>query len=189
MATPSQREDVEAHLPELDELSDGDLRDRVVEVWADAVADVEHESIADLPRSTTPVPNPTDARTERIVPHVRDVTVCAVALADCLTDRLGVSIDRDTVVAGALVHDVSKPYELSETAMPGLDDLLVHPHYAIHLLAAHGFSTHVLHVVAAHSHNTAIEPATLEAQLVYHADVAALHGLFWHETGSLASHV
>ena len=189
MATQSQRADVRDHLPELREIADDDLRERVVEVWADAVADVEHESIADVPRSTTPVPDASDQRTERIVPHVRDVTVCAMALADCLADRLGVTIDRDAVVAAALVHDVSKAYELSETAMPGLDDLLIHPHYAIHLLAAHGFSTHVVHIVAAHSHNTAVEPATLEAQLVYHADMAALHGLFWHETGELAAHV
>lgn len=189
MSDEATIQDVEEHLPELEEITDPELARRVVEVWADALEAVEAESIADLPRSMNPVPDATNPRTEKLLPHIRDVTVCAIALTDLLSERMDVSIDRDAVVASSLVHDVSKTYELSETILPGLEEFLPHPHYGIHLLAEKEFPLHILHIVAAHSHNTAIEPATVEAELVYYADMAALQGLFWSETGELAGHV
>ena len=63
-----------------------------------------------------------------------------------------------------------------DRAFPHIDDvgrLLGHPHYGVHLAAEAGLPVAVQHVVLAHSHRTAVEPATLEAEIVRRVDEVA----------------
>ena len=63
---------------------------------------------------------------EYLVPHVRDVTVCAADIAETLAERRGADVSLDTVVAGALVHDVSKLHEFDGMDETAVGDLLGH---------------------------------------------------------------
>jgi putative nucleotidyltransferase with HDIG domain len=171
--------------PELHEIADSDLRDRVVAVWADALADSDYDSIDDVPWWP-----PLAAELEGAVgtvPHVRDVTGIAIALADAAADRFAVDVDRDAVVAGALLHDVSKLYELTGTTTNERNELVPHPHYGVHVLAEAGFSTRFQHVALSHSDSSAVEPRTFEARIVALADRFAVDGLFVERTGELPS--
>jgi hypothetical protein len=99
---------VEATFPELDAIDDPELRAGVVAAWRDAATDA---GVTDLDAVPWLPPVERDlgiVGEERLVDHVRDVTACARALAATLADRRGADVDRDLLVAGALVHDVSK---------------------------------------------------------------------------------
>ena len=113
-----------------------------------------------------------DLPDERLVPHVRDVCALATALADALDERRW-TVDRDVVLAGALVHDVSKLYEFDGQESTSVHDLLDHPHYGLHVTARAGLPVEVQHVLLAHTPRTAVEPRTVEAEVVRRADEVA----------------
>jgi hypothetical protein len=166
------RDAVREAFPELASIDDPDLREGVLRAWTTACEDAgvtDLEAVPWLP----PTQAELDLPDERLVPHVRDVTRGALALAEILTEREAVAIDVDTLVAGALVHDVSKLAEFDGTEPTAVYDLLGHPHYGVHVAASAGLPVAVQHVLLAHTARTSVEPATIEAELVRRADEAA----------------
>jgi hypothetical protein len=82
-------------------------------------------------------------------------------------------VDLDTVIAGALVHDVSKLYEFDGMERTEVGELLGHPCYGVAVVSRANLPVEIAHVVLSHSPRTSVEPATLEAELVRRADEAA----------------
>lgn len=158
--------DIETVFPELAAIEDPALREGVRAVWTTAYAETGADP--SLPWL------PPDHRGEypgdvTLVGHLRDVTAVAIEVADALTER-GYAVDLDLVIAGALVHDVSKPYEFDDGAVSETGRLVPHPHYGVHLTAEAGLPVAIQHVVLSHSGRGAVEPATLEAEIVARAD-------------------
>jgi putative nucleotidyltransferase with HDIG domain len=117
--------------------------------------------------------------------HFRGVAHMAVALADGLEAVLGsLGIDRDVLLAGALCHDLGKPYEFSPRnlarwqADPGATGFpaVRHPAYGVHLALTAGLPEAIVHIVGAHSmhaEGSFVQPS-LENVIVQYADAA-----FW----------
>ena len=165
--------DIESVFPEIEGIEDDGLRAGAATAWTTA-AGVNGLDVADLPEQPWLPPERRAEDPERLVDHVRDVTACAVGLAESLLERRpDVAVDLDTVIAGALVHDVSKLYEFDREARTELGDLLGHPYYGVALVSQANLPVAVAHVVLSHSPKTSVEPATLEAELVGRADEAA----------------
>lgn len=169
--------DVEAAFPELRSITDEDLRAGVAAAWTTACADAgigTPEELRDVPWFP-PVERELDIPegAETLVAHVRDVTACAVGLAGTLEDRRGADLDRDLLLAGALVHDVSKLAEFDGHDETPVGDLLGHPYWGVHAVASAGLPAELAHVVLSHTGRTNVEPAFLEAELVRRADEAA----------------
>jgi putative nucleotidyltransferase with HDIG domain len=164
---------VEDCFPELDGIADEDLRAGVVRAWRESATQA---GVTDL--TALPWLPPTERRLgitgeESLIDHVRDVTTCARALATTLGDRRGTDIDEDLLVAGALVHDISKLAEFDGDDATATYDLLGHPYYGVHIVAAAGLPVELAHVVLSHTPRTTVEPAFLEAALVRRADEVA----------------
>src|SRR6266508_1471992 len=106
------RAGVRTSLPELAEIGNADLRDKVVEAWAIALAESEFARIEDIP--PTGVPGSPAMRRGTQADHMRGVARMAVALAEGLEQVIGpLGTDRDELIAAALCHDVGKPFEFS----------------------------------------------------------------------------
>ncbi|MFB6205918.1 MAG: HD domain-containing protein [Haloglomus sp.] len=164
---------VEECFPELDAIADSDLRAGVVDAW---LAGAGEGGVDDL-RAVSWLP-PTERELgiqgeESLVAHVRAVVACARALADALADRRGTAVDGDLLVAGALVHDISKLVEFDGAEPTSTYDLLGHPYHGVHLVAAAGLPVELAHIVLSHTSRTSVEPAFLEAALVRRADEIA----------------
>jgi HD superfamily phosphodiesterase len=84
-----------------------------------------------------------------------------------------VDLDTDLLLAGALVHDVSKLAEFDGMDATPTYDLLGHPYWGVYVVASAGLSVELAHVVLSHTSRTNVEPAFLEAELVRRADEAA----------------
>jgi len=173
--TDDAREQVRAVFPHVDAIEDDELRAGVLRAWVGAIEDTgvdDLESVPWLPPRQERLGLPD----ETLAAHVRDVVAGSVALAESLLesrgDRLDVSMD--LVLAGALVHDVSKCYEYDGMAETEIGVLLGHPHFGVHVAAVAGLPVEIQHVVLAHSPRSAVEPATVEAKLVTWADRAAV---------------
>ena len=102
---------VRESLPEVDQISDPDLRERVVAAWAMALSETEFTSIEDPPSG-----NPDSPALKRgtQADHLRGVARIALAMADSLESIVGsIGFDRDLLLASALCHDIGKPFEFS----------------------------------------------------------------------------
>lgn len=175
MATDT-RSHVEAAFPALDRIEDDDLRQAVVHAWALALDDTGR-TLADLPWFP-PAEEELGMEDASLVDHVNDVTATAIAIAETLLERQAVDLSLDTVVAGALIHDVSKPYEFdAEGEATDVEDLLPHPHFGAHAAAQADLPTELVHIAVSHSPATSVEPATLAARVVQRADQIAAEGL------------
>mgnify|MGYP000645747791 CR=1 FL=1 len=163
---------VRAAFPELTAIADDDLRDGVVAAWTTAMTEHDVDDLTAVPWFP-PAQRSLELDDEYLVDHVRDVTACAVGLAETLAERREVDLSLDTVVAGALVHDVSKLAEFDGMTETAVGDLLGHPHYGVHVVARAGLPVALAHVVLSHTSRTTVEPATLEAAIVRRADEVA----------------
>lgn len=171
-ATSDYERTVRDAFPELDRIEDDTLRAGVVRAWTATMAENGVDDLDAVPW-LPPVQRELGIDDEYLVDHVRDVTTGALALAETLVDRRDPDLSMDLVVAGALVHDVSKLYEYHDDEETAVGDLLGHPHFGVHVVAAAGLPVDLQHVVLAHTSRTSVDPATLEAEIVRRADEVA----------------
>jgi hypothetical protein len=167
--------------PEVASIDDESIRTGVLDAWRAACEDAGVETATDLgalpwlPPVQHALGIPADA--ERLVPHVRDVTAGALALAETLVERRGADVDTDLLLAGALIHDVSKLAEFDGMEPTPTYDLLGHPYWGVHVVARAGLPVECGHMVLSHTSRTTVEPAFLEAELVRRADEAAANAI------------
>ncbi|HEV8633724.1 MAG TPA: HD domain-containing protein [Chloroflexota bacterium] len=175
------REGVRRSLPEVEEIRDPELRAQVIEAWALSLSRTEFERIEQIRPSGNPNTPPMKRGTQ--ADHIRGVTRMALALATALEEVVGpVGVDRDLLLAGALCHDVGKPFEFSprnqdrwrsNPARSGWPAIR-HPAYGVHVALTVGLPEAVAHAAGAHSGEGELVTRSLENTLVHYADYA-----FW----------
>jgi putative nucleotidyltransferase with HDIG domain len=168
---------VRAAFPELDEISDEELRERVVEAW---VLGLERGGWRDV----TDVPYAWNIHEVSNVEHVRGVAKIALESAAVQREFHGADVDADVAVAACLLHDVGKCYEYTDHVDPEtLDD--PDPEYAggvvPHSLSGYALAHEVgcpLAVQRAIPHFIGEVPErTLEAELLESANAASSNAI------------
>jgi putative nucleotidyltransferase with HDIG domain len=169
--------DIEAVFPEIETIEDDTLRTGVASAWTSAagVNGLDIEELSEVPWLPPAQRDlEMDADEALLVDHVKDVTSCALGLAESLLSRdEDLEIHIDTVIAGALVHDVSKLYEFDGMERTEVGRLLGHPYYGVSVVSRANLPVEIAHIVLSHSSRTNVEPATLEAEIVRRADEVA----------------
>jgi putative nucleotidyltransferase with HDIG domain len=166
-------------LPELDEIGDADLRKKVVEAWATAIAHTSFNAIGDMRASGKWDSDRLKRGTQ--ADHLRGVAAAAMGIADALAGQFPeLPLDRDIMIAGALCHDVGKPYEFdpvkraqrkelpSKAGWPGLR----HPPYGLHVCLSVGLPEEVAHIACGHSFEGQVLVRSPECTVVHYADMA-----------------
>lgn len=179
--TDDLRARVGEELPQIAEIGSAGLRAKVVEAWAMALAGSSFNAIADIPGSSQPGRPVLTGYTQ--ADHIRGVSRLAIRLADELTDMFPeLPIDRDILVAGAICHDVGKPWEYDPenqarwqatpetTGWPSIR----HPGYGVHICLTVGLPEPVAHMAGGHSGEGELVKRSLENTILHHADYA-----FW----------
>jgi len=112
-----------------------------------------------------------------LVEHTVAVVRLAITICDIVSEVYEGRIDRDTVIAGAILHDVMKCYvytlqENGRYASSELGEKIDHLTLLVAELYKRGFPLEVLHVAASHhGDQSPIKPKTLEALVVSLADL------------------
>ncbi|MDP6787153.1 MAG: HD domain-containing protein [Rhodospirillales bacterium] len=177
--TDELRATVRAELPEIEEISDPDLRDKVVEAWAFALAETSFRSISEIPGAGAPGRNVLKTGTQ--ADHLRGVAIQCIRVADEFKTQFpDFPLKCDILIAGALVHDVGKPWEFApenqtrweddprETGWPSIR----HPPYGAHVCLSVGLPEAVAHIATAHSREGEAILRSLECTIVYYVDHA-----------------
>jgi putative nucleotidyltransferase with HDIG domain len=173
-------EELKDLIPEFDLIADESLRDRCLNTWAEAMRQGGWE-VADLPRmahSLLVKDVPTN-----FVEHTRAVVLTCVGVADVYAEIYGDRnpLNRDHLIAGALLHDVGKLVEYAlvegETVQSQYGKYLRHPFSGVVLAAQEGIPADILHMIAAHAKEGDLVPRSREATVIHHADFTSFETL------------
>ena len=166
------REKLRAILPEIELIKDETLREKVVATWEEALQRGGWEP-QDIERMPFTLAKKVDINFAK---HVRSVTRICLAVAETFDEIYEgeLSLDHDTLLAGALLHDVGKLLEMEEeddVFRKSADGKLVrHPFSGVALADAKGVPAEVLHIIATHSKEGDPYKRTPEAIILHYAD-------------------
>ena len=166
-------------LPEIGEIADSALREKVEAIWIEIAAEMAWSDLRDIPKNLK-------AESDRsLVEHIRGVTRMALALCDIAREQHGKPYDRDLLLAACLLHDASKPVECEPSGNDGrtgarplparkshLGACIQHGVYAAHKALQHGLSLDLAHLLITHIHQSNTRGTTWEAAALFYADFA-----------------
>lgn len=175
------RRGVRESLPEIQQIGDAGLQEKVVEAWSLALSQSEFSRIEDIRPSGNPDSPALRGGTQ--ADHLRGVARLAMAMANALEETAGpIGVDRDILLAAALCHDLGKPFEFSPAnqsrwqANPAISGYpaLRHPVYGAHIALTVGLPEAVAHACGGHSAEGENILRSLENTIIHYADRA-----FW----------
>ncbi len=167
------RDQIRELFPELNEIRNEQLREKVLDVWVEATTKGgwKPEDLMRIPFTLL-----ADNVNIMYLEHVRTVCRMCIAMEDVLVKAYGdrVTIDHDTLVAGALLADVGKMLEYEDKdgkIVKGQSgQYLRHPFSGVGLCYKHEIPEAVMHVIATHSKEGDHVKRFPESIIFHHAD-------------------
>jgi putative nucleotidyltransferase with HDIG domain len=160
-------------LPEIEWIEDAGLREKVIATWIDGLerGKWQPEDVDRMPFTLAKKVSSSFAK------HVRSVTRICSYVADTFDEIYGgvdLKLDKDLLLAGALLHDVGKLVEMEEsdgTFRKSPDGVLVrHAFSGVALADAHGLPAAVQHMIGTHSKEGDPFKRTPESVVLHLAD-------------------
>jgi hypothetical protein len=181
-STERSRVDIATLYPEVDTIADAKLRAAVGAVWDELWANSRWADPADVPTS--------GEIAYSNLPHTRSVLQIALAIADAFKSHHGLQVNRDHLIAAAVLQDASKvvEYEPADGGGATKTDIgrsFPHAFWCAHLGVLHGLPVEVCDTLLTHSPAAPRFPSTLEGKILYYADqvdVVAIHGDRWKKS-------
>jgi hypothetical protein len=167
------RDEIRKMFPEVAEIRDAGLREKVIDVWEDAIKMGGWQ-----PQELMQIPFTLLADNVKIMylEHVRTVCRMCIAMEKVLIEAYGnrTKIDHDVLVAGALLADVGKMLEYEKRdgkiVKGKAGEFLRHPFSGVGLCFKHGIPDAIMHVVATHSKEGDHVKRFPESIIFHHAD-------------------
>ena len=164
--------------PDIMAITDATLRENVAAVWSEAIdtgaggKGWTFDELRAIP--FTLLAGDIDLR---FIEHLNSCIRQCIVIADTLEKTYAgkIPINKDILVAGAMLADVGKPLEYDRDADGKLikghfGDMLRHPFSGVALCYKHGLPAEVMHIVATHSHEGDKVERTIESIIFHHAD-------------------
>ncbi len=111
------------------------------------------------------------------IEHLNSCVLQCIAIADVLAKsfRCGIPVNRDFLIAGALLADCGKPLEYDKDAsgkvvQGSFGQQVRHPFTGVALAYKHGLPGEVMHIIATHSHEGDKVERSIESIIFHHAD-------------------
>lgn len=169
-----QREMVLKLLPEINEIKDKDLREKVTACWHDAI---EFRGWTEDLLVSMPFTLLAENVNITFIDHVRAVCRMCIACDDVLNDIHSdrkTPVNRDHLIAGAMLADVGKLLEFEITPKGPVKSQygkhIRHPFSGVGLAFKHDLPSEVMHVIATHSKEGVGEKRSPESIIFHHAD-------------------
>ncbi len=111
------------------------------------------------------------------IEHLNSCVLQCIAIADVLAKsfRCDIPVNRDFLIAGALLADCGKPLEYDKDAsgkvvQGSFGQQVRHPFTGVALAYKHGLPGEVMHIIATHSHEGDKVERSIESIIFHHAD-------------------
>ncbi|HUT00039.1 MAG TPA: HDIG domain-containing protein [Candidatus Thermoplasmatota archaeon] len=159
-----EKRDIENYFSELAWIQDKDLRKKVVDVWKTAADRGGWQKLQEIPFTLL------FENSGLLVDHTKRITKLAWTIISAREEPL----NKDYLIAGALLHDVGKllEYEMKEGKIikSSFGQKTRHPASGAQLAEECKVPKEVVHIIAAHSHEGDTMNRTPEAIIVHHCD-------------------
>lgn len=175
--TEPMRQDILKEMPEIGWIGSTELRTKVLNAWAAAIAASGFKSIGDIKPSGNYDSMPLVTGTQG--DHIRSVARIALSMAEDLEKNFpGFTYNRDILIAGALCHDIGKVWEFdpdnvarwransNENGMPSIR----HPGYGVYICLTLELPEAIAHCAGAHSAEGELLERSLENTIIRWAD-------------------
>ena len=170
--------DIAELFPSLMDIRSGALREQVAAVWTEAISTgcggkgwtfdelraVKFTLLAGDIEMT-------------FIEHLNSCVRQCIAIADVLESAFScdIPIDRDILIAGALLADCGKPLEFDKDASGTIikgtfGEALRHPFSGVAMAYKHGIPPEAMHMIATHSHEGDKVQRSIESIIFHHAD-------------------
>jgi putative nucleotidyltransferase with HDIG domain len=172
--TDAEKANLAKQLPLINNISDKNLRDLVFQIWATLVRESPYHDIGEAPNFTKELMGDDD---ETLVRHTNTVVKMSDAVARVFHQAYGTTINYDTLLAGAILHDVDKLllYERKgdSVELTALGRTVPHGEYGARVAEQAGLPQEVVNIIASHSPTQRKSlPASIEAVIVGCCDEA-----------------
>ena len=170
--------DIAELFPNLMDITDTDLRDKVAAVWNEALTTGcggkgwSTDELRAVP--FTLLAGDIDLR---YIEHLNSCCLQCIAIAKVLTEVFGnrAPINLDYLIAGSLLADVGKPLEFDKDSNGNVikghyGDMLRHPFSGVAMAYKHDIPAEVMHIIATHSHEGEKVDRSIESIIFHHAD-------------------
>ena len=170
--------DIAQLFPSLRRIKEKSLRERVAAVWSEAITTScggKGWTFDELRAvKFTLLAGDIDMT---FVEHLNSCARQCIAIADVLESafRCGIHIQRDYLIAGALLADVGKPLEYDKDTSGKViqgkfGQQVRHPFSGVALAYKHGIPGEVMHIIATHSHEGDKAERSIESIIFHHSD-------------------
>jgi 7,8-dihydroneopterin 2',3'-cyclic phosphate phosphodiesterase len=162
----------------VNKIQDEELRKKVMGLIEDSTIKIGGTTFQGLPLETSPASKRNHHSYPRgLIQHMETVATISLTLSNIVENTYHTPVNRDVVLAAALIHDIMKPQTYTEEGetygTSSLGDRLDHLSLAVAELINRGFPLDVVHAVAAHhGKGGPVSPRTIEALVCSLADVA-----------------
>jgi 7,8-dihydroneopterin 2',3'-cyclic phosphate phosphodiesterase len=164
----------------VNQISDKALRQKVIDLLEDPAVEIGGKTYDGIPLDESPAGlSHHHSYAGGLIEHIVSTTSIALALCDTAETVYNARVDRDLVVAGAIVHDIFKSLTYIERengtyASSPLAERLDHLTLGVAELVRRGFPLDIVHIMDAHMgwQHGPIGPRTVEALIVHLADMA-----------------
>lgn len=167
MATEAERKAILAAFPKIVEIQQPKLKEGVIEVWARLWRESGYQNLEDVPNHDGCLQDP-------LVKHTNAAVKAALATAEQLEQDYGIGVDRDVLLAAAILHDADKIvlYERKDEGMQlsALGRRIPHGTYAGHVALDVGLPLEVANVLITHSRDSNWDDCTLEGFIVHQSE-------------------
>jgi putative nucleotidyltransferase with HDIG domain len=171
-------------IPEFGLIEDEDLRSKALQAWAAELEKYGYkpDDLERMPFTTLVEDNPIS-----LASHMRSLAKQSAACADLINgDYNGaLTVSKDVLVAGALLHDIGKVGGMERVGGKFTESrrerLLHHSFSGVGILMAAGLPDEVVHAVALHSKDGEGRRETPEAVILHHIDFMNYEALKLHK--------
>jgi len=166
------KEQIREIFPEVNLIEDEKLKDQVLEAWVMATkrGGYQPEDIKRIPFTLVKKVDINFAQ------HVQSVTRICLKVAETFDEvyKGALTLNKDILLAGALLHDVGKMLEIEEKdgkfQKSSNGKLVRHPFSGLAIADACGLPDEVLHIIGTHSKEGDPFKRTPEAVILHYAD-------------------
>jgi putative nucleotidyltransferase with HDIG domain len=174
------REELLRIMPQFKLIEDADMQEKTIKVWIEAMkkSGWTFDDLRQMP-FTLLIENTSVS----IIEHTRAVARCSMEIAEVFDKEYNekIRVNRDYLLAGAMLHDVGKLFEYKRVKGKFVKSeegkLLRHPISGAAFASQHGLPQEVVHIIASHSKEGDGARNTVEAVIVNHADFVNFEAL------------
>ncbi len=151
--------------PEIERIQDADLREKVLLIWDDVLAESIWDKVEEVPKNPL-FAGPNDT----LLRHTQSVIRQCIAVAEVVQAVYKRQVRMDILIACAVLHDVCKLREYDRSGVSEFGSLMQHGVYSAVKGFEFGLPLDMCHILLTHTKKCSVAPRCIEGVILHYVD-------------------